>query len=174
MAMAFVERIKNEIHQRRIPTQTGAGTQNMMDATYNPLCLDLDTKIPLLDGRTLSLRELIVEFDAGKENWVYSCDPQSGRVVPGVVSWAGVTRTQAETIKLTFDNGQELICTPDHKIPVFGRGFVEAKDLTVDDSLIAFNTRTKAISGGRTGQYQQVWDHDSKSWIWTHRLVGEF
>ena len=34
MAMAFVERIKNEVHQRRIPTAGGgAGT---MDATYNP------------------------------------------------------------------------------------------------------------------------------------------
>ena len=36
MAMAFVEKIKNDIHQRRIPTQTGGGA-NMMDATYNPL-----------------------------------------------------------------------------------------------------------------------------------------
>ena len=41
MAMAFVERIKNEIHQRRIPTQTGGGV-NMMDATYNPLSQNED------------------------------------------------------------------------------------------------------------------------------------
>jgi len=30
MAMAFVERIKNEVHQRRIPTQSGQGGANMM------------------------------------------------------------------------------------------------------------------------------------------------
>jgi hypothetical protein len=35
MAMSFVERVKNEIHQRRIPTQNGGA--NSMDATYNPL-----------------------------------------------------------------------------------------------------------------------------------------
>jgi hypothetical protein len=51
MAMAFVERIKNEIHQRRIPTQTGGG-QNMMDATYNPLSTNEDYFFPVTaDGR---------------------------------------------------------------------------------------------------------------------------
>lgn len=173
MAMAFVDRIKNEIHQRRIPTQTGGGA-NMMDATYNPLCLDLSTKIPLLDGRTLALSELITEFNTGKENWAYSCNPETGKVVPGLINWAGVTRKDTEVIEITFDNGKTLTCTPDHKIPVFGKGFVEAKDLTIEDSLIAFNTRKKSISGGKTNDYEQVWDHESKSWVWTHRMTGEF
>jgi hypothetical protein len=38
MAMSFVERVKNEIHQRRIPSKTGGGT-SMMDASYNPLSM---------------------------------------------------------------------------------------------------------------------------------------
>jgi hypothetical protein len=173
LAMQFVERVKNEMYQRRIPTTTGGGA-NMMDASYNPLCLDLATKIPLLDGRTLALSELINEFNAGKENWAYSCNPESGKVVPGLINWAGVTRTDTEVIKITLDNGKTLTCTPDHKIPVFGKGFVEAKDLTTEDSLIAFNTRKKSISGGKTNDYEQVWDHESKNWVWTHRLVGEF
>ena len=37
-AMGFIERVKNEIHQRRIPSQSGGGT-NIMDATYNPLSM---------------------------------------------------------------------------------------------------------------------------------------
>jgi len=173
MAMAFVERVKNEIHQRRIPSQSGGG-QNVIDSAYNPLCLDLTTRIPLLDGRILSLSELISEFEHGKENWAYSCDPSTGKIVPGVINWAGITRRNTAVIKLTFDNGETLICTPDHKIPVFGKGFVDAQHLTTEDSLIAFNTKHAAISGGKTNKYQQVWDHESKSWIWTHRMVGEF
>jgi Bacteriophage T4-like portal protein (Gp20) len=55
MAMAFVERIKNEVHQRRIPTQTGGG-QNMMDATYNPLSTNEDYFFPVTaDGRGSSV-----------------------------------------------------------------------------------------------------------------------
>jgi hypothetical protein len=51
MAMAYVDRVKNEIHQRRIPTQTGGG-QNMMDATYNPLSTNEDYFFPqTADGR---------------------------------------------------------------------------------------------------------------------------
>ena len=45
MAMAFVERVKNEINQRRIPTQTGGGA-NMMDATYNPISTNEDFFFP--------------------------------------------------------------------------------------------------------------------------------
>jgi hypothetical protein len=53
MAMAFVERVKNEIHQRRIPTQSGTGNNaNMMDATYNPLSQNEDYFFPTTaDGR---------------------------------------------------------------------------------------------------------------------------
>jgi hypothetical protein len=58
MAMAFVDRIKNEIHQRRIPTQTGGGN-NMMDATYNPLSTNEDFFFPVTaDGRGSSVEPL--------------------------------------------------------------------------------------------------------------------
>jgi len=172
LAMAFVNRIKDEIHQRRIPSVHGG--QSVMDATYNPLCLDLSTRIPLLDGRTLELQELIREFESGKENWTYSCDPVTGKVVPGVINWAGITRKNTEVIKVTLDNGKTLTCTPDHKIPVFGKGFVEAQNLTAEDSLIAFNVRNEKISGEKSSEYQQVWDHETREWVWTHRMVGEF
>ena len=55
MAMAYVDRVKNEIHQRRIPTQTGGG-QSMMDATYNPLSTNEDYFFPITaDGRGSSV-----------------------------------------------------------------------------------------------------------------------
>ena len=55
MAMAYVERVKNEIHQRRIPTQTGGGA-NMMDATYNPLSMMEDYFFPqTAEGRGSSI-----------------------------------------------------------------------------------------------------------------------
>ena len=51
MAMQFVERVKNEMHQRRIPTNTGGGA-NMMDASYNPLSINEDYFFPVTaEGR---------------------------------------------------------------------------------------------------------------------------
>ena len=55
LAMQFVERIKNEIHQRRIPTLTGGGT-NVMDSSYNPLSINEDYFFPqTADGRGSSV-----------------------------------------------------------------------------------------------------------------------
>jgi len=51
LAMAFVERVKNEIHQRRIPSQTGGG-QNVIDSAYNPLSINEDYFFPVTaEGR---------------------------------------------------------------------------------------------------------------------------
>jgi len=58
MAMAFVERVKNEIHQRRIPSHTGGG-QNIMDSSYNPLSINEDYFFPqTADGRGSSVETL--------------------------------------------------------------------------------------------------------------------
>jgi hypothetical protein len=54
MAMAFVERVKNEIHQRRIPSPYGG--QSIVDATYNPLSMNEDYFFPVTaDGRGSSV-----------------------------------------------------------------------------------------------------------------------
>ena len=45
LAMQFVERVKTEIHQRRIPSQTGGGT-NVIDSSYNPLSINEDYFFP--------------------------------------------------------------------------------------------------------------------------------
>ena len=58
LAMQFVERVKNEMHQRRIPTVTGGGG-NMMDASYNPLSINEDYFFPQgQDGRGSSVETL--------------------------------------------------------------------------------------------------------------------
>jgi len=43
--MQFVERVKTEIHQRRIPSKTGGGT-NVIDSSYNPLSINEDYFFP--------------------------------------------------------------------------------------------------------------------------------
>ena len=45
MAMGFVEKVKNEIQQRRIPRSTGGGN-NIIDASYNPLSTNEDYFFP--------------------------------------------------------------------------------------------------------------------------------
>src|SRR5208337_5675400 len=109
----------------------------------NPLCLTLDTKIDLLDGRSIPLTTLIEEYKDGKENWVYSIDTnRNNKVVPGKIEWAGVTRKNAELVEVFIDNGKSVRCTPDHKFMLRDGTYKEAKDLMPGESLMPKYTKT--------------------------------
>jgi hypothetical protein len=195
LAMAFVERVKNEVHQRRIPSINGGGS--VVDATYNPLsitedyyfpvtadgrgssvdvlpggCLAMDTKVSLLDGRELSIAEISDEIATGKELWTYSCDPVTGKVVPGLISWAGMTQESAKVLKITLDNGEHIICTPDHQFPQYEHGFKRADQFTVGDSLIPLYRKKEPVVQGKA-DYEQLYDNLTKQWIYTHRMVAD-
>lgn len=170
----YLEQIRNEIRQKRVPN---AQNSTQADGQYNPECLALDTLIPLLDGRTLTLAEMIAEHESGKVNWVYSCDPVTGELKPGEVAWAGVTRKNAETLTITLDNSHTITCTPDHMFPVQGLGFVRADELTADMSLVPFNRKWASDSKESVVPfhegYEHVYDVSTKSWTKTHLLVRD-
>jgi hypothetical protein len=138
-------------------------------------CLSMDTKVPLLDGRTLTLSEITEEFNKGERLWTYSCDPNTGKFAPGIISWAGVTRKNEKVVKLTLDNDETITCTLDHKFPVWNKGTVEAKDLQIGDSMIPFYSKEKEISSSSpNSKYTQIFENETKKWKFVHRLVSEW
>lgn len=164
-----LEQVKTEVKQQKIPRPSGSFSQDSgsmdvsYDSVYDPMCLDLSTGIPLLDGRTLPLSDIIAEYKDGKQNWAYSINPENGKVVPGPITWAGITRENAEVLKITLDNGESFICTPDHKIPVQGKGYIEAQDLTPDDSLFPFAVR----------EDHSVYDASTEVWTTVYKAAEE-
>lgn len=159
LAMSFVERVKNEVNQRRIPSVTG-GSQSVIDAGYNPLsinedyffpqtCSTLDTKIRLLDGRDLELIEIINEFNQGKENWTYTIDQKTHLIEPGKIVWAGKTRLNAQIVEIMLDNGEKIRVTPDHRFIMRNGSEVEAQDLKENDSLMPLY-----LHDAKTGKHQ--------------------
>lgn len=149
---------------------------NMPIETLPGACISLDTRIPLLDGRTLELSEIINEWDNGNRNlWVYSCDPKTGAVAPGMITWAGITRKNADVIKITLDNGKEIITTPDHNFVHRTKGFVEAQNLVVGDSLMPFYRKEDYILNKKYAKkYKEIWDNEKQEWIFVHRMVNNF
>lgn len=137
-------------------------------------CLAMDTKVPLLDGRELTLTELTAEYKEGKKNWTYSANPETGEIVPGIISWAGVTQESAKVMKLTLDNGESLVVTPDHKFPIIGKGKVRADELVIGESFIPHNTRLTQMDPKYPSTYRQVYQPHTKEWEFTHRMVGNF
>ena len=136
-------------------------------------CLSMDTKVPIADGRELSIREISNELNQGKKLWTYSCDPITGKFTLGLISWAGVTHKSAKVMKLTFDNGETLICTPDHKFPVWKKGKTRADKLELNDSIISFQRQNAQIDKDYKNTYTQVYDHETNQWKFVHRVAIE-
>ena len=134
-------------------------------------CFSMDTKVSLLDGRELTIAEVSDEIDNGKTIWVYSCEPLTGKVVPGLVSWAGMTQKKAKVLKITLDNGETITCTPDHKFPQYDVEFKRADEFTVGDSLIPLYRKKESVVNNLEG-YEEYFDNSSKQWKYTHRMVA--
>jgi tRNA-splicing ligase RtcB len=94
-------------------------------------CFTGETLVPLLDGKSYTLKELAEKDD---EFIVYACT-ESGKVV-ATKATAKKTRINAELIKVILDNGAEIRCTTDHKFMLRDGSFVEAKDLKPGESLM--------------------------------------
>lgn len=182
LAMQFVERVKTEIHQRRIPSQTGGG-QNVIDSSYNPLgitedyffpqtCLSLDTEIKLLDDRSLPLRKIIEEYNNGKENFAYTVNQKTHEIEPGKIVWAGVTRKNAQVVKVILDSGESVVCTPDHRFIMRDGSEVEAQYLSPDSSIMPLylhDARTSKHQGAdKYIKYTCPSDGKKK---WVHTMV---
>lgn len=135
-------------------------------------CFAMDTLVPLLDGRELTIAQISDELQTGKQLWAYSCEPKTGKIVPGLISWAGMTQKSAKVMKFTLDNGKTFICTPEHKFPVYDSEFKRADEFKVGDSFIPLYRRKKARASN-SSEYEQVFDNSSKTWKFTHWVVAD-
>jgi intein/homing endonuclease len=147
---------------------SGILVKNSGEINYNanPLCLTLDTKIDLLDGRSEPLSTLIEEYKAGKENWVYSIDTtRDNKVVPGKIEWAGITRKNAKLVEVFVDNGKSIKCTPDHKFMLRDGNYKEAKDLLVGESLMPKYTKTSKKG------YELIFNPSTRKYVPTYMMV---
>lgn len=138
-------------------------------------CVVGNTKIPLLDGRELSMVELLDEYGTDNEFWVYSCDKR-GNVVPGKARNNGVTQKDAELVEVVLDNGETIRATPDHRFMKRDGGYVRADKLSPGDSLMPWYRR---LSDGQSDKskdrivgYEEVYHPGLDQWEFTHRVVA--
>jgi hypothetical protein len=116
------------------------------------LCLAGDTKVPLLDGRTLSMEQLVEEYGDGTPFWVYSFDTdyirtstnkkhrRNGFFVPGLAHHPRCTGTQ-QTLRVTLDNGETIICSRGHPFLMRDNTYKVAQNLAIGDALRPLNFR---------------------------------
>ncbi len=98
-------------------------------------CFSGETEVALADGRNISFKQLVEEDSKGKENFCYNIK-EDGSIGIERIKNPRITKNDAEVIKVTLDNEEEIVCTPDHKFMLRNGYYKEAQYLTKDDSLM--------------------------------------
>src|SRR5947209_3612828 len=91
-------------------------------------CFSGDTRIALADGRRLSFTEIIEEQKRGVEPFCYTIR-QDGKIGLQRITDVRMTREKTTTVKVLLDNGQEIVCTPDHRFMLRNRSYRAARRL---------------------------------------------
>lgn len=112
-------------------------------------CLSGNTKIKLLDGRSVAIKELI-----GQEVHGYGYDETTGKVVPVLLTNIQQTKI-AKTIRLMFTDGSSIDVTEDHRILMRDETYKEAKDIIpFEDSLMPGKWRNS--TNPRFNGYEEI------------------
>ncbi len=137
-------------------------------------CFLGSTLIRLADGSEKTLQEIVEEQTEGKEHFCYTINNSGNIAIERVIN-ARLTKQNAQVVKLTLDNGETLICTPDHPFMLRDRTYKAAAELTPEDSLMPFHRKIsqKGIDGGLNG-YEMVWNPGYDKWIYTHLLADAY
>ena len=135
-------------------------------------CFSGDTLVALADGRNVSFTELIAEQRAGKELFCYTIR-HDGKIGLEHILNVRQTKTDAEIVRVTLDNGETLTCTPDHLFMLRDGTYKAAAELCLDDSLMPLYRKFSDASepGMTINGYEMVWDPRSESWLFTHVLA---
>ena len=133
------------------------------DTTINrwhtaPMTARINASNPCFTGDTLvhtdkgliAFRELVARANTGEAFAVYTHDATNPDAPAERLE---LTRPEAwmitgfnDIVRLRFDNGMELRCTPGHKIFTINRGYVEAQHLTAQDQVKVLDLPAPAVS----------------------------
>jgi DNA gyrase subunit B len=135
-------------------------------------CFHGDTLVALVDGRSLSFNEIVAEQAIGKEHFCYTIRNNGTIGVERIIN-PRMTKANAEVIKVTLDNGETIICTPDHRFMLRDGSYKPAALLTANDSLMPLYRQISDTTnpGITIDGYEMVWNPHSDSWLFTHTLA---
>jgi len=122
----FYQQMTSPIRVTQVNPRTGQSEARWIERGADHYCFIKGTKIQILQGilpiEKVKVGDLVLTRNGYKE--VYE---------------AKMTRKKAKVIQVNFSNGGKLIGTPDHKIWIKGKGFVELHSVNYNDKIIICN-----------------------------------
>ena len=129
-------------------------------------CFSGDTKIKLVDGRDITINDLMLEQQY-KQNWVYTFNENTQRIEAKPIKRVFQSGITKNLVKVTLDNGEVITCTPEHRFMLRDGSYEQIQNLTPGTSLMPLYT--KVSDKGLRMYYQPMTD----SWHYEHKFLCE-
>ena len=108
-------------------------------------CFTEDTRIRLVDGRTLSIKELLLE-QKKKDNYVYTFNEEKKIIEPKRIRKVFQTKITKDLVKVTLDNGETITCTPNHRFMLRDGSYEEIQNIKPGTSLMSLEYKDYKIT----------------------------
>jgi DNA gyrase subunit B len=137
-------------------------------------CFSGETKVALLDGRNLSFKQLVKEWQQGMTNYCYTIK-KDGSIGIEKILHPHLTKKNTAVIEVILDNNEKIVCTPDHKFMLRDFSFIEARTLKPGMSLMPLRRKPSEIKGGiKIEGYEMVLSPKTHKWGFTHKLADRY
>lgn len=155
----------NKIYPKYIKDAHKDGDFHIHDLSMlSGYCFTGDTKVKLIDGTAISLKEL-AETKQNEEFYVFSRN-KDNEIVPAKAIYPRLIEKNAKLVAVTLDNNEIIRCTPDHEFILLNGDRKEAKDLTSKDRLSPLHM-TMSNSG-----YLMIKNKNKIQYI--HRMIADY
>lgn len=121
-------------------------------------CFTGDTKIKLVDGRDLTILELLQEQNDNKTNWVYTFNETTQKIEPKRIKKVFQTMLTKNLVKVTLDNGEYVTCTPNHRFMLRNGSYEIASNLVNGMSLMSLSNNIMVDNIKHFETYCNVYD----------------
>lgn len=129
-------------------------------------CFTEDTKIKLVDGRSLTIKELLLEQQY-KDNYVYTFNETKKIIEPKRIRKVFQTKITKDLVKVTLDNGETITCTPNHRFMLRDGSYEEIQNIQPGTALMPLYT--KYPEEGNLKGYRMYYEPMEGKWYFEHR-----
>jgi len=139
-------------------------------------CFSGETLIKTASGEDFTIKEIAEKHANEEEIFIYTYNHATEKIELQKISNAWKTKTTSDLVKVYLDNGEEIICTPDHKFMLKNGNYMEASKLKKDTSLMPLYLTISSKINMKTSLegYEMVFQEKDNKFIYTHFLSDEY
>jgi DNA gyrase subunit A len=144
----------------------------LVDGQGNFGCFVSSTRVRLADGSTKSFEELVQAYARGEQYFTYTAN--NGHVEMAAIRVPRLTKKNAPVVQVTLDNGEEIVCTPDHRFMLRDGSYRQAQDLRPNDALMPLYSRLNSAADANLRGYEEIYQPANDTWGFAHHLADEY